>query len=127
MQIVKEWSNLIIDNFLVIWESATKDQILLSTHIWPDMHYKKTNYKHIDYPWEYEFDNTYITCTNDEWKLNYKIKLQDKYIWYVQSNKFVKESFVEDIQDLLVTSDDLVQKFSKTDFDGKIYNISIIE
>lgn len=126
MQIVKDWNNLIIDDFLVIWESATEDQVLLSTRIWLDMHYKKTNYKHIDYPWEYEFDEIYVTCTNDEGKLNYKIKLKDKYLCYVQSNKFVKDSFVEDAEDLFVTSDDLVQKFAKTDFEWKIHDISIL-
>lgn len=124
MQITKNENNLVIDNFLVIWDTPEEDKIFLSTKIWPDMNYKKTDYKYIDYPGEYEFDNIYIICTNDEDKLNYKIRLTDKYIWYIQSSKFVKESFIEEMDDLFVTSEELVNKVSKVDFDGNIHDIS---
>ena len=124
MQIRKDWNNLIIDDFLVIWENRLEGYVFLSTKIWPEMNYKKIDYKYIDYPGEYELDDIYIICTNDEDKLNYKIKLKDMCIWYIQSSKFVKESFVEEIDELIMTTEELINKLSKTDFDEKVHDAS---
>lgn len=126
MNIVKSWNNIIIDDIIVIWEDFVDDKIFLSSKIWPSMNHQKTNYKHIDYPWEYEFDNIYIVWNIDEENMNYKIKLDSGSIWFIQSNKFIKESYIEDLDTVLVINEDILNRISKIDYEGKIINIENI-
>jgi len=120
VEVQKYDGGFLIENVLLFGASSPNpDFINLSKQKWDDVIYEKFEYKFVNYPGEYDLNNTVVKCIlwKDE-KLSYIIYLNWEKIWLIQTPDALKDESISDMDTRLYTEPSIAEKIDHMELEG---------